>query len=74
MVGLPDNIGTLKVGADADITVIQHRKGPVTFTDAPCNERAGNQLLLPVETLRKGRRFNPMHSTHPHLVGHPHGH
>ena len=74
VVGLPDNIGTLKVGADADIAVIQHREGPVTFTDAPGNERAGNQLLLPVETLRKGRRFNPMHSTHPHLVGHPHGH
>ncbi|MCZ6539301.1 MAG: amidohydrolase/deacetylase family metallohydrolase [Chloroflexi bacterium] len=73
-VGLPDNIGTLKVGADADIAIIQHREGPVTFTDAPGNERAGNQLLLPVETLRKGRRFNPMHSTHPHLVGHPHGH
>jgi predicted amidohydrolase len=66
VVGLPDNIGTLKVGADADIAVIQHRKDPVTFTEAPGNERAGNQLLLPVETLRKGRRFNPTHSTHPH--------
>ena len=73
-VSLPDHIGTLKVGADADIAVIQHREGPVTFIDAPGNERSGNQLLLPVETLRKGRRFNPMHSTHPHLAGHPHGH
>jgi hypothetical protein len=26
-----------------------------------------------VETLRKGRRYNPMHSTHPHLVGHAQG-
>jgi len=73
-VHLPDNIGTLKVGADADIAVIQHREGPVTFTDAAKNERQGNQILLPVETLRKGRRFNPMHSTHSHLHGHPHGH
>lgn len=73
-VGLPDHIGTLKVGADADIAVIQHREGSVTFTDALGNERAGNQLLLPVETLRKGRRFNPIHSTHPNLVGHPHTH
>ena len=73
-VGLPDHIGTLKVGADADIAVIQHREGPVTFTDADGNERAGTQVMLPVETLRKGRRFNPQHSYHPHLVGHPHKH
>jgi len=73
-VGLPDHIGTLKLGADADIAVIQHREGPVTFTDADGNERAGKQLMLPVETLRKGRRFNPQHSAHPNLVGHPHKH
>ncbi len=73
-VGLPDHIGTLKVGADADIAVIQHREGPVTFTDADGIERAGKQVMLPVETLRKGRRFNPQHSYHPNLVGHPHKH
>ena len=71
-VGLPDNIGTLKVGADADIAIIEHREGPVTFSDADGNERIGNQLLLPVETLRKGRRFNPQHSAHPDLLGHSH--
>jgi dihydroorotase len=72
-VGLPDNIGTLKVGADADIAIIEHREGPVTFSDADGNERRGNQLLLPVETLRKGKRFNPQHSAHPNLLGHSHG-
>ena len=71
-VGLPDNIGTLKVGADADIAIIEHREGPITFSDADGNERAGNQLLLPVETLRKGRRFNPQYSAHPGLLGHSH--
>jgi len=40
--------------------------------EADGNERAGNQLLLPIETLAKGRRFNPQHSVHPKLVGHPH--
>jgi dihydroorotase len=73
-VNLPDNIGTLKVGADADIAVIQHREGPVVFHDAKRNERHGKQLLVPVETLRKGRRFNPMHSVHPNLIGHGHDH
>ena len=71
-VGLPDNIGTLKVGADADIAIIEHREGPITFSDADGNERVGNQLLLPVETLRKGRRFNPQYSAHPGLLGHSH--
>ena len=71
-VGLPDNIGTLKVGADADIAIIEHREGPITFSDADGNERIGNQLLLPVETLRKGRRFNPQHSAPPSLLGHSH--
>ena len=71
-VGLPDNIGTLKVGADADIAIIEHRKGPITFSDADGNERSGTQLLLPVETLRKGKRFNPQHSAHPNLLGHSH--
>ena len=73
-VGLPGNIGTLKIGADADIAIIEHRKGPITFSDADGNERNGNQLLLPVETLRKGKRFNPQHSAHPNLLGHPHRH
>jgi dihydroorotase len=68
-VGIQDHIGTLKIGADADIAIIQHREGAVTFTDAPGNERIGDQLLVPVETLRKGQRFNPVHSVHPHLVG-----
>ncbi len=71
-VGLPDNIGTLKVGADADIAIIEHRECPITFSDADGNERSGNQLLLPVETLRKGKRFNPQHSAHPNLLGHSH--
>ena len=73
-VGIQDHIGSLKIGADADIAIVQHREGAVTFTDAPGNERIGNQLLVPVETLRKGQRFNPVHSVHPHLVGRPNHH
>ncbi len=73
-VNLPDHIGTLKVGADADVAIIQHREGKVTFTDADANERIGNQIMLPVETLRKGRRFSPQHSVHPHMIGRPLAH
>jgi dihydroorotase len=73
-VGLNDHIGTLQVGADADISIIELREGPVTLTDARGATRQGKQLLVPVETLRAGRRFSPQHSVHPHLIGHGHGH
>lgn len=73
-VHLDDHIGTLQVGADADISIIELREGPVTLTDARGATRQGNQLLVPVETLRAGRRFSPQHSFHPHLIGHGHSH
>ena len=74
-VHLDEHIGTLRVGADADISIIELREGPVTLTDARGATREGKQLLVPVETLRAGRRFSPQHSVHPHLVGHGgHGH
>ncbi len=73
-VHLDDHIGTLQVGADADISIIELREGPVTLTDARGATREGNQLLVPVETLRAGRRFSPQHSFHPHLIGHGHSH
>lgn len=74
-VHLDDHIGTLKVGADADISIIELREGPVTLIDARGATREGKQLLMPVETLRAGRRFSPQHSVHPHLIGHGgHGH
>jgi dihydroorotase len=73
-VRLDENIGTLRVGADADISIIQLREGPVTLTDARGATRQGKQLLVPVETLRAGRRFSPQHSVHPHLIGHLHRH
>ncbi|MEX0761147.1 MAG: amidohydrolase/deacetylase family metallohydrolase [Dehalococcoidia bacterium] len=73
-VRLDEHIGTLKVGADADVSVIRLREGPVRLVDARGNEREGKQLLLPVETLRAGRRFPPQHSAHPLLAAHAHGH
>jgi len=71
-VGLSDRVGSLSEGADADIAIIEHRETEVLFKDAAGNTRAGKQILLPVTTLRKGRRFNPMHSVHPQLFGSSH--
>ena len=71
-VGLSDRVGSLSEGADADIAIIEHRETEVLFKDAAGNTRAGKQIMLPVTTLRKGRRFNPMHSVHPQLFGSSH--
>lgn len=74
-VHLDEHVGTLRVGADADVSIIELREGPVTLKDARGATRQGNQLLVPVETLRAGRRYSPQLSVHPHLVGHGgHGH
>ncbi len=67
-----DAVGTLRVGAEADVAVFELRDGPVTFTDALGKTRQGSRLLVPVVTLRAGRRHSPLHSAHPHLHGHAH--
>ncbi|MSQ08877.1 MAG: amidohydrolase/deacetylase family metallohydrolase [Dehalococcoidia bacterium] len=64
--------GTLKVGAEADVAVIELREGPVTFTDSLGKTRQGSKHMLPVVTLKGGRRASPLHSAHPHLHGHGH--
>ena len=66
--------GRLRVGADADVSIIRLLDGDFELTDARGATRQGKQLLLPVETIRNGRRYPPHHSAHPHLVGHHHGH
>ena len=71
-VNLDDNIGSLKIGADADIAIINHIKdGKFYFEDAAQNVRNGTELLVPIVTLRKGERFSPKHSVHPQLTHKP---
>jgi len=59
-----DIVGSLKVGAVADVSMFDLREGPVEFTDARGDVRNGNQLLVPIETVRAGRRFSPFHGHH----------
>ena len=63
-IGRLGEVGTLKVGAEADVAVLRLREGPVELVDARGARRTGNQLLVPVETLRAGRRFSPYHAAH----------
>jgi dihydroorotase len=52
-------IGTLKPGAEADVSVLDRREGEFTFTDSEGKTRAGQQKLFPVVTLRGGKLFYP---------------
>ena len=71
---MTDTIGALRVGADADISIIRLLEGDFKLTDAKGANRQGKQLLVPVETIKNGHRYPPHHSAHPHLVGHHHSH
>ncbi len=71
---MSDTIGSLRVGADADISIIKLLEGDFELTDAKGSTRQGRQLLVPVETVKNGRRYPPHHSAHPHLAGHHHSH
>jgi dihydroorotase len=52
-------IGTLKPGAEADVSVLDLMSGNFTFTDSDGKTRQGRQKLLPVVTVRAGKLFYP---------------
>lgn len=52
-------IGTLRPGAEADVSVLEVREGNFTFTDSDGKTRAGRQKLAPVVTVGGGKLFYP---------------
>ena len=50
------NRGTLKVGAPADIAVLELREGSFEFDDNFGNKRTGRQRLFPIATVLGGKR------------------
>jgi len=50
-------IGTLRSGAEADVSVFDLEEGAFTFTDSDGKTRTGRQKLVPVVTVRGGRLF-----------------
>ncbi len=55
--GRVPGLGTLQVGAPADVTIMDLVDGPVEFVDTRKNTRQGTKRLLPVLTVREGRPF-----------------
>lgn len=57
VIGRIDGLGTLNVGAPADVSILELVEEPVTFVDTMNNERKGTRWLRPVDTVRAGRPF-----------------
>jgi dihydroorotase len=55
--GRDDELGTLKVGTIADVSVLDLVEEPVTFVDTNEHERSGDRWLKPVATVREGVPF-----------------
>ena len=50
------NRGTLKIGAPADLALLELREGTFEFVDNYANKITGHQRLFPVETILAGKR------------------
>jgi dihydroorotase len=57
MLGREDEIGTLRPGAGADVTVLDDRRGRFSLRDNGGTEVIAERLLMPAFCLRAGRRI-----------------
>lgn len=57
IIGKVPGLGTLQVGAPADVAIFDYVDGPVEFVDTRNNKRSGTKKLVPVLTVRAGRPF-----------------
>jgi dihydroorotase len=57
VIGRVPGLGTLQVGAPADLAIMDLVDGPVEFVDTRKNTRTGRQKLVPYLTIRGGRPF-----------------
>ncbi len=58
MLGFADRIGALKVGYEADVSVLSDDRGRFTLRDNERTEVVADRLLRPVFCLRGGKRFD----------------
>lgn len=65
--GLSDRLGTLKVGAEADVTIMRLNEGKFAYTDSLGVTAEGRQKLDHVITVRAGRVYKPWLGSIPSL-------
>ena len=58
MIGMPDELGRLRVGGVADVSVLSDLRGRWTLSDNEGTRVRTDRLLQPVFCLRAGRRFD----------------
>jgi len=63
-----DEIGALKVGRDADVSVLNELTGRFALRDNEHNEIIAERLLQPAFCLRAGTRFDAIASILPEAV------
>jgi dihydroorotase len=68
MLGRADEIGALKVGRDADVSVITQQTGRFILRDNEKNEVIAERLLQPAFCLRSGTRYDAVASILPQAV------
>jgi dihydroorotase len=63
--GMPDEIGALAVGREADITILEVVTGRWKYIDTLQKAFTGDTALVPVLTVRAGEIFEPEWGPHP---------
>jgi dihydroorotase len=59
VIGRVEGLGTLTLGAPADLAILELIEAPVSFVDTRGHARSGSRWLRPVQTVRAGRPFGP---------------
>jgi dihydroorotase len=57
VIGKIDKLGTLQIGAPADVSIFEIVEGSIKYMDTRNNFREGKQYLKPIQTIRAGRPF-----------------
>jgi dihydroorotase len=68
MLGRAEEIGALKIGRDADVSVLTQQTGRFVLADNEKNEVIADRLLQPVFCLRAGVRYDAVASILPQAV------
>jgi dihydroorotase len=68
MLGRADEIGAIKIGRDADISVIEEQSGRFVLGDQVHNEVIAERRLQPVFCVRSGTRYDAVASILPQAV------
>ena len=55
--GLPQGLGTLREGAEADVAVFEMAEGAFEYADSLGDRRIGNRKLRPVATVKAGKIY-----------------